>query len=168
MSLAKRYDNYFTEVSFWPGAVVSDGPIAAGLVMQSLGEEIPGTLNIDVGGIGSSAYDSAKEMWPDVLPVNSSTGSEYRDKSGMLKMRNTRAELYWRMRDALDPNGGDDVALPPGNEIVADLCSARYKLTTAGVQVEDKEEIKARIGRSPDKGESILLANYTRPTWLAM
>ena len=65
------------------------------------------------------------------------------------------------MRDALDPNGGDDVALPPGNEIVADLCSARYKLTTAGVQVEEKEEIKKRLGRSPDKGESIILSNYT-------
>ena len=68
--------------------------------------------------------------------------------------------MYWRMRDALDPASGNNIALPPGNEIIADLCSARYKLTTSGVLVEEKEEIKKRIGRSPDKGESILLANH--------
>jgi hypothetical protein len=76
-------------------------------------------------------------------------------------MRNMRAEFYWRMRDTLDPASEESIALPPGNEIVADLCSARYKLTTAGVLVEEKEEIKKRLGRSPDKGESILLANYS-------
>jgi hypothetical protein len=49
--------------------------------------------------------------------------------------------------------------LPPGNEIVADLCAAHYKVSAAGVLIEEKDEIKKRLGRSPDKGESILLAN---------
>jgi hypothetical protein len=161
MSMSRRYDNWFDEIVFWPGSVVVDGPTGAGLVKQSLGDTDPGKMNVDVGGVGSSAVDSLKPMYPQVNAVNFASASEYRDKSGKLKMRNFRSELYWRMRDALDPNGGDDAALPPGNEIVADLCSARYKLTTAGVQVEEKEEIKKRLGRSPDKGESILLANYT-------
>jgi hypothetical protein len=29
--------------------------------------------------------------------------------------------------------------------------------------VEEKDEIKKRLGRSPDKGESILYANYIKP-----
>ena len=84
-------------------------------------------------------------------------------------MRNKRAEYYWRMREALEPEHGDDVALPPGAEVVADLCAARYKLTTAGIQIEDKEAIKERIGRSPDVGEAILLANlqYIRGVFFA-
>jgi hypothetical protein len=164
-SESKRYDNYFDEIVFWPGSVVVDGPTGAALVQNDLGEEEPGQMNIDVGGVGSSMYDSLKDMYPVAQAVNSSEKSEYRDKSGKLKMRNKRAELYWRMRDALDPNGGDDLALPPGNEIVADLCSARYKLTTSGVLVEEKEDIKKRIGRSPDKGESILLCNYQSGSW---
>ena len=161
MSMSRRYDNWFDEIVFWPGAVVVDGPTGAALVQQSLGDINPGKMNVDVGGVGSSTVDSLKPMYPQVNAVNFAGASEYRDKSGRLKMRNFRSELYWRMRDALDPNGGDDVALPPGNEIVADLCSARYKLTAAGVQVEEKEEIKKRLGRSPDKGESIILSNYT-------
>jgi hypothetical protein len=149
--------------------MVPDGPTAAELVVQSLGDEKPGRCNVDIGGIGSSAYDSLVTRYNDVNAINAAGASEYRDKSGKLKMRNMRAEYYWRMRDALDPNGGDDVALPPGNEIVADLCSAHYSVSTAGVLVESKDEIKKRLGRSPDKGESILLANYMgAKTWLFM
>ena len=96
------------------------------------------------------------------MAVNSSEGSTYRDRSGKLKMRNLRAELYWRMRDALDPAYGDDLALPPDPELLADLCSARYRNTTAGVIVEEKSEIKARIGRSPDVGEAVIMSLYDK------
>lgn len=166
-SMSRRYDNYFDELDFWPGMLVVDGPTGAALIQSAIGDQQKVNINIDVVGIGSSVYDSLCGMYNAVNPVNSAGKSEYRDRSGKLKMRNLRAELYWRMRDALDPEHGDNVALPPGNEIIADLCNARYKLTTSGVLVEDKEEIKKRIGRSPDKGESILLANYqsSKSTW---
>jgi hypothetical protein len=167
MAMSRRYDNWFDEIVFWPGSIVTDGPTGAAVVHQSLGSAEPGVINIDVGGVGSSVFDSLKPMYKNVSALNFAGASEYRDKSGKLKMRNARAEYYWRMRDALDPSGGQDLALPPGNEIVADLCSARYHLTTAGVQVEEKEEIKKRLGRSPDKGESILLANYAGGRWFA-
>lgn len=158
-AMARRYDNWFDEIVFWPGTVTSDGPVTANLVRQALGDVEPGYINIDVIGYGAAAYDSLKTMYDNVQPINAAEASDYRDRSGKLKMRNRRAEYYWRMRDALDPEHGDDVALPPGNEIVADLCSARYTLTTAGVQIEDKDAIKKRLGRSPDKGEALLLAN---------
>jgi hypothetical protein len=161
MSMAKRYDNWFDNPVFWPGSAVPTGPIGAELVRQSIGDEIPGAVNVGVAGVGSSTFDSLKPMYTRVVPINEASASEYRDKSRVLKMRNTRAEMYWRMRDALDPSDGQDIALPPGNDILADLCSAHYTVTAAGVLVEDKEEIKKRIGRSPDKGESLLFANMT-------
>ena len=98
-------------------------------------------------------------MYSKVNPINVGEGSDYRDRSGKLKMRNKRAEMYWRFREALDPEHGDELALPPGNEIVADLCAAKYKPTTAGIQIEEKDKIKDRIGRSPDVGEAIMLAH---------
>jgi len=165
MTLAKRYDNWFDEVKKWPGVLVKDGPMAAEFIRQELGDESPATLNVDVIGIGSSVYDSLNPMYDRVIPVNASEKSEYRDKSGKLKMRNMRAEYHWRMRDALDPNGGDDIALPPGTEVIADLCAARYKLTTAGVQIEEKAEIKERLGRSPDVGEAVMLTMAGEGWW---
>jgi len=158
--LARRYDNYFDTVDCWPGKIAIDGPTVAGLVQSVIKESKPIFINVDVVGIGSSVFDSLKTMYNSVRPFNGAEASEYRDKSGKLKMRNKRAEYYWRMRDALDPQGGDDLALPPDTELLADLCSARYKVTAAGVLIEEKEEIKKRIGRSPDMGESVIMALY--------
>lgn len=157
---AKRYDNWFDNVVTWEGRMVRDGAILAELVRQDLGSEIPSYFNIDVTGIGSSGYDHLKVMYDNVNPFSPAEGSEYRDKSGKLKMRNKRAEMYWRMRDALDPVSGDNIALPPGNELLADLCSARYEVSSAGVKVEEKEKIKERIGRSPDVGEAVMMCNF--------
>ena len=162
-ALAKRYDNWFGVVKSWPGTVIKDGAIMAEMARQDFGNEEPGYINIDVSGIGSSAYDHLKPMYKNVIPFNPAEASEYRDKSKKLKMRNKRAEMYWRMRDALDPNGGADLALPPGNEILADLCSASYEVSAAGVLVQEKEEIKTKIGRSPDEGESIMMCNFPEP-----
>lgn len=163
MAMSLRYDNYFDKIIFWPGAVVKDGAIAAELVHQALGDLVPADyFNLDIGGIGSSAFDHIRLLYNNVHAINAAGGSTYRDKSKKYKMRNVRADYYWRMRDALDPKGGDDIALPPGNEVVADLCSARYTVSAAGVLIEEKEQIKSRIGRSPDKGESILLSNFRK------
>jgi len=165
MTLARRYDNWFDEVIKWPGVHVPDGPTAATLVHSELGDETPGFINVDVIGIGSSTYDHLVPIYEAVNPINASEGSDYRDKSGKLKMRNIRAEMHWVMRDALDPVDGDNLALPNDPEILADLCAPRYKVTSAGVLIEDKSEIKARIGRSPDVGEAIMLAHLGNKSW---
>jgi hypothetical protein len=105
-------------------------------------------------------------MFPDlVVPVNAGMSSPYiyYSASGhpIYQMRNVRAEYYWQMREALDPERGVNLALPPGNEILADLCAARYTDLAQGViQIESKDDIKKRLGRSPDVGESILLACF--------
>lgn len=165
-SLAKRYDNWFDDVKSWPGVVAKDGAIVAELSRQEIGEEVPAYVNIDVNGIGSSVFDHLKVMYENVRPFNGAEGSEYRDKSGKLKMRNKRAEMYWRMRDALDPVDGENIALPPDTELLADLCSARYEVSSAGVKVEEKEKIKERIGRSPDIGEAVMMCLYNPESWL--
>jgi len=155
-----RWGSYFGEPERYPGINTPTGPVVAGLFQQLYRQ--PGYINLDVIGVGSSAFDSLWAMYPStpVQPINVGAGSTYTDRSGRLRMRNLRSEAYWRMRDALDPEQGSRIALPPGNEVVADLCSARYQpLANSIVQVESKEDIKKRLGRSPDVGDAILLAN---------
>lgn len=155
----ERRGNYIDEPVIWEGFQTPDGPTAAALVHHVAHE--PELLNVDVIGYGSSAFDSLVGLGYPANPVNVSVGSDYRDKSGRLKMRNLRAELVWRLRDALDPESGVDLALPPGKEVVADLACYTYKPLAGGaVLIEEKEEIKKRIGRSPDVGDAILLALY--------
>jgi hypothetical protein len=52
------------------------------------------------------------------------------------------------------PRAGD----PTCPQIKADLCSAGWKATTRSIQIEGKHSIRERLGRSPERGESVLFA----------
>jgi hypothetical protein len=117
-----------------------------------------GLAAIDVIGVGASVYDMCAEAKMVVTPVNFSEKSYATDSSGQLTFINLRAEYYWRFRELLDPSNGRNAALPPDPELLGDLCAPRWSMTTAGIKIEDKEEIKKRLGRSPDKGDAIVIA----------
>jgi len=121
------------------------------------------TLHIDVIGVGSAVYDLAKALGHPVAALNSSQKSLARDRAGVLSFVNKRAEWWWLMREALDPRSGEDVALPPDRELLADLTAPRWEMTLRGVQIESKDDIKKRIGRSPDKGDSCVYSFARAP-----
>ncbi len=159
-AISKRYGIWFDEVQKVHARVAKDGPEVADRVVRALEGKGVGYINVDVIGIGASVFDSLAPSYKGrVRPVNVSEASRFRDKSGKMKMRNMRAEMYWKMREALDPEHGDDLMLPPGQEVVADLCAARYTVSTAGILIESKDDIKKRLGRSPDVGEALMLAH---------
>ena len=155
--ISKRYDNWFAPLLKYPGSVTPDGPAVAGLVIKAINGESPDKINVDVIGIGSSIYDSLKSL-PGIWAVNFAEGTKARDKSGRLGMRNIRAEAYWKAREALDPVTGDDLALPPDDELLADLVAHRWKVTAQGIQIESKEDIVKRLKRSPDCSDAFVLA----------
>jgi hypothetical protein len=62
------------------------------------------------------------------------------------------------VREALDPNSGNEIALPPDPQLKSDLTAPRWSPTPRGVQVEPKDQVVARIGRSPDCGEAVIYA----------
>jgi len=155
--LTPRHDNWFGEQLTYPGADTPDGPAVATLAVNAAGAKT--VINVDVIGIGGSVYDHLRHLpGVKVVPLNSSEHSNARDKSGRLGFVNKRAEWWWRMREALEPTSGQDIALPPDPELKADLCAPTWKVIAAGIQVERKDDVKARIGRSPDKGDSAVYA----------
>ena len=70
--------------------------------------------------------------------------------------------MWWRFMEALDPEAGQDLALPPGSEVRRQLTAPRCRLTVSGVLIEKKDEIRKRLGRSPDL-EAIVYAFYEPP-----
>ncbi len=159
--IAARHGNWFALLQKYPGAATPDGPRVAALVVKAMaGTEA--TANVDIIGVGSSVYDHLKGK-VKVAGVNFADGSTTSDKSKQLTFVNLRAEVYWKMREALDPVTGDDLALPPDKELLADLCAPHWTMRANGVQVESKEEIVKRLGRSPDCGDAAVLALYVRP-----
>lgn len=156
--LAPRYANWFDWTKPYPGTSTPDGPAVAGLVMLMV-RGTGAVVNIDVIGVGSSPYDALKQVHPKTVPMNSAEASEKTDKSKQLRFVNQRAEWWWIMREALDPETGDDLALPPDRELLADLCAPRWELKARGIQIESKDDVIKRIMRSPDKGDAVVYAH---------
>lgn len=163
--LSPRYGNFYDKQKEFTGSSTPDGPMVAGQVLANMNY---GTqINVDVIGVGSSVYDILMSHNLKVDGINGASGSEATDKTGFFGFLNRRAELWWKFREALDPESGEDICLPPGNELLADLCTPRYKVTTRGIQVESKEEIIKRIGRSPDRGDSIVYASAPKQSGIS-
>lgn len=157
---APRYDNWFDTLINRPGSQVVDGPMAVALITSILGSDTKTPVNLDIIGIGSSVFDCGRDAGLNMKAVNFAEGTSVRDRTGRLKMRNVRAAAHWKFREALDPETGDDIALPDDRQLLADLCAPRYSVPVSGVTVEPKESVKKRLGRSPDRGEAVILAHW--------
>ncbi|MFQ5955518.1 MAG: terminase [Kiloniellales bacterium] len=154
--LSPRHGPWFAEQRLYPGQTTPDGAQVAALVVGAL--EDGALVNIDVVGVGTSPFDHLRDNGVAANPLNSAEASRARDRSGRLGFVNKRAEWWWRMREALDPGHGQHLMLPPDRGLLADLAAPRWKLTARGIQVESKEDIMRRIGRSPDRGDAAVYA----------
>jgi hypothetical protein len=154
--IAVRYGPWFDELHCFPGTVTPDGPAVAALAVQFTRDKAP--VHVDVIGVGTSVYDHLKGNNIHVVPINSAEASHETDKTKTLRFANKRAELWWKMREDLDPQSRQDIMLPPDPQLRADLCAPQWKLTARGIQVEGKDDLMKRIGRSTDRGDAIIYA----------
>ncbi len=157
--IARRHGQWFDKMVSVPGSITKDGPSTAGVVVPLVRNGAP--IAVDGIGIGSSALDFLVGLNLLVHAVIGSEGSTQMDKMGNLRFRNKRAEMYWRLREALDPDALEPIYLPPDAELLADLCAVRYKIVTMGqksaILMRSKDEIREALGRSPDKGDAVAM-----------
>ena len=129
----------------------------AGLVKAAHAETGATAIKVDEIGIGAGVVDRLKELKCPATGVNVATAAAEPER-----FANLRAELWWNLREMLDPNprvNPNPIALPPDDQLLADLTNVKYKIDSRGrIQLESKEEIKKRLGRSPDRGDAVVLA----------
>lgn len=156
--VAKRYpDGWFGPLEIHDAKEAPDGIVGAQILFKSLGGDATVPVQIDIGGMaGSSVYDQGRAIGLRAIPMNGAMASFARDRSGRLGFVNKRAQWAWQFREWLDPGSGLDLALPPDPQMRSDLCAMRWKMTPRGIQIEAKEDLKKRLGRSPDRGEAVI------------
>jgi hypothetical protein len=170
--LSARHGRWFAPLDVYPGSATPNGPMVAGLAVARSRDGA--VILPDVIGVGASVYDHLVGCGAPVEAFDSRAKSYARDRSGRLGFFNERSAAWWGMREALDPDKGDDLALPPDSELLADLTAPRWRLRHGGIQVESKDgdsgdedggewSVKKRIGRSPDKGDAVVIANRSVP-----
>ena len=70
-----------------------------------------------------------------------------------------RSQMHWRMREDLRK---ETVDLVHDVELFSDLTTPTFKTLNGVIKVESKEEIKKRLGRSPNKGDAVIYWNWVR------
>ena len=190
--LAVRYGNWYDNLIKIPGAEVPNGARAVSPLIELLEtrgeatriENADGTaqiiayedntfrlpivrsetpVNVDVVGIGSSAFDTARTHGLNAFAVSWGEKSSATDESGRLGFLNLRAEHWWNFRRALDPTNtdyaGDPVRLPPDAQLLADLTAPRYSVVGGNIKIESKDDLRKRLKRSPDCGDAVVMAH---------
>ena len=62
--------------------------------------------------------------------------------------------MYW---EAGEYFGADGVSIPDDKVLVGQLSSMKYTYSTGRLLIQDKEEIKKDIGRSPDRADACVI-----------
>lgn len=125
--------------------------------MLEIGEREKCTsIQLDMGNTGAAWYDIAVNAMnaSHVLPVN--FGGKPRDER---RFSNMRAEMLWKLADMIKTGG----TLPRDPDIVEGLATQTYSYNGKGqIVVESKDQIKARLGRSPDP-EDAMMCTFAHP-----
>jgi hypothetical protein len=156
--LVWRHGGWISEPITAKGSHTKDGSRAAGMIAEYRRHQAPVIVDVG-GGYGGAVVQRLQDNAIQHYAFNGANSSIGKTRDGKLAFVNKRAEAWWRMREELDPDqeGGSVIALPPGAEVRADLAAPHWKLTARGIQLESKEDIRARIGRSPGKGDAMVM-----------
>lgn len=162
MVIYARHGVWFDQPTRIPGREIPQeraGPIAAGHIIMARKDRAP--VHADVIGWGLSCCNFLTANDVQTIPINFANGSKGKTADGRLSFFNLRAEIIWRMREALDPENPDPIALPPDPKLRGDLASYRWELRPGGIFILSKQQQKKLLGRSPDDGDACCMANIS-------
>ena len=109
-------------------------------------------IKVDETGVGAGVIDTLRDNgYNNVIGVN--FGGKPKDKD---KYVNVIAEMFFSFKGIYDK-----IQLEYDTELLLELTSRLYKVRPDGrIEIESKDAYKKRYGKSPDKGDALLLCFY--------
>lgn len=158
--IQSRYDWWYSRFTTKKGKDTPDGPSVAAEVVKVMRDRCRVVVDAG-GGYGGDTLTQLAQADITCYGFKSSSGSMSTSRDGMFGFKNLRAQAVWQFREALDPDYGSKIALPPDPEMFADLCAYRYEVKPGKggqiIQIGSKEDMKEELGRSPDKGDATII-----------
>jgi len=111
----------------------------------------PEKIAVDAIGYGAGVADELVKSKYPCIRVNVAETSIDQEL-----YKNQRAQYFWQLREGFQDNL---IKLwPEDEELAAQLSSLKYKINTAGqIQIESKDDMRTRLGRSPDYADAAML-----------
>lgn len=127
-------------------------------VQQMVNQEAMGAghklvqITVDDTGVGGGVTDQLRHQMMPVIGINFNQKAKDRRF-----FRNARCEMAWNGRLVFQAG---DIAIPPDDELINQLASIKYTMDqkTNFIEIESKEEMKARGLKSPDCAWAVFLA----------
>ncbi|NUO82575.1 hypothetical protein HUU05_21085, partial [candidate division KSB1 bacterium] len=112
--------------------------------------------NIDIIGIGSGVFDRLREQHHPCTSINVSTAANDSEH-----FANLRAEMYWKLRERFQQGEIDLTRISRSHydRLSGELTAMQFRYTSGGkIILELKDEMKKRLGYSPDLADALALA----------
>ena len=137
---------------------VKDGYKVASLIVKERRDNADLSLDL-TGGWGAAPQEALERdfgLHVTGLVASAKSGRYSRDRR--FGFVNQRAEWWWLFREGLDPNNHpeDLPKLPPDPKLKAQLCAPTWRLKGTNIQIEEKAEIKKRLGASTDRADAVI------------
>lgn len=141
----------------------------AGIVVQRRQCDPKMYVSIDTIGEGAGVYSRCLELDNEqfIVSCKYSEGAKGRndkdltDLTGQYRFQNMRAYLHWCVRDWLNPKNNTGAMLPPDSVLDEEATEIRWSFRSDGrIIIEPKDDIKKRLGRSPDRFDALANTFY--------
>lgn len=149
----------------------SDQPhTIAPMVLRAIRETGATAVKVDEIGVGRGLIGELQNLRSegrhDAHIVGVNVAAQARDPN---QFENVRAELWWEVGRLLSQRREWDLAsMANADTTVAQLLEPQWEIGPTGkIRIEKKDEIRKRLGRSPDNADALLLAYYTPPNTAA-
>lgn len=156
-----RYDFWYSRFNSYKGHETPDGPSVAAKIIPVMRDRCRVVVDAG-GGYGGDTLTQLAHADIDCFGFKGGSGSNSATRDGMYRFKNLRAQAVWQFREMLDPTYDSRIALPPDPELLADLCAFRFEIKPSGsgevIVIGPKDDMKELLGRSPDKGDTTIMA----------
>lgn len=169
-----RFDNVVKEFIGFNSAGVADHMKVTGMIVNYLKNFPKSVAFIDTIGEGAGVYSRLDELTfcgkvsikehgfikaysaKNSNSAKDDQGKDLTDITGEYTFANMRAYLHWAVRDWLDPKNNSGACLPPDDDFAAEATEISWSFQSNGkIIIEPKEDIKERLGKSPDRWDSL-------------
>jgi hypothetical protein len=126
----------------------------AGFIINTIEEFTPKEVYIDEIGLGGGVVDRLLEQKYNITGINVARKSWFPNE-----FNNLRSQLWYNLRQCLNPNADNPIVLPNDPDLIEELSNINYSFDSQGrIKIESKDDMKKRLGRSPDRADAVCLS----------
>lgn len=117
----------------------------------------PENVGVDGIGVGAGTVNALKELGQNIINIKGSESPVQFNSAE--EFNNLRSQIWWQMREDLRLG---EIGIINDPSLIADLIAPQWSTRNGNIIVESKDEIKKRLGRSPNKGDAAVYWNWIR------